>query len=341
MTNDNNDGAAVICANSDCRVAATERCVEGFELSDCPHYGRDPEETSETDRVREKEYIAPSSVRLPSADTLTPDEASRLLRRGNARVVAIIGPRDAGKTSLIASLYELFQEGPVSEIGYAQSQTLHAFEHACHYARAASRRNVPNIHRTPLGEVRFYHLDLGGGQAGDRLALVLGDRAGEEYEGAADDISVVMTFPEVRRADSLTVLVDGRRLLDSGARHNLRSKTAMMLQAFVDGGAVQVDRRLALVLTKTDLVQESPHQTRAERDFVSLAENIQRNFSGVFADIQLFKIAASPKTTTVQRGTGVPELLTFWLEPQRPVDMPLPTRPVFDRAFARVLPIDA
>ena len=341
MTNDDNRGSAVICANSDCRIAATDRCVEGFELSDCPHYGLDPEETSKTDRDREEEYIAPSSVRLPSGNTLTPDEASRLLRRGDARVVAISGPGDAGKTSLIASLYELFQEGPISEIGYAQSQTLHAFEHACHHARAASRRKVPHMHRTHRGEVRFYHLELGGRQAGDRLALVLGDRAGEEYEEAADDISVVITFSEVRRADSLTVLVDGRRLLDSGARHNLRSEIAMMLQAFVDGGAVQVDRRLALVLTKIDLVQESPHQARAERDFVSLAENIQRNFNGVFAVIQSFKIAASPKTATVPRGTGVPELLTFWLEPQRPVDMPLPTRPVFDRAFARVLPTDA
>ena len=336
-----NNEAAVICANLDCRVVETARCIEGFELSACPHYGREPEETSESDHGSEEKSSAPSCIGLPGADTLTPAEASRLLRGGNARVIAIIGPRDAGKTSLIASLYELFQEGPVSEISYAQSQTLHAFEHACHDARAVSRRGVPHINRTPRGAVRFYHLELGGGLAGDRLALVLGDRAGEEYQGAADDVSVVMTFPEARRADSLTVLVDGLRLLDSGARHNLRSEIVMMIQALVDGGAVQVGQRLALVLTKIDLVQESPHKARAEGDFVSLAENIQRNFGRVFSGMQLFKISAAPKTDVLPRGEGVPELLTFWLEPPRPEAAPLPTIPAFNRAFARVVPLDA
>ena len=237
MANDDKDEAAAICSNPDCRVAETDRCVEGSELSTCSYYGHELEETAETGRGSKEKPSVSSRVGLPGASTLTPSETSRLLRGGDARVIAIIGPRDAGKTSLIASLYELFQAGPVSEIGYAQSQTLQAFEQACHDARAASRRGVPDMNRTPLGGVRFYHLSLAGGPAGDRLALVLGDRAGEEYKSAADDVSVVMTFSEVRRADTLTVLVDGQRLIDPVARHNLRSEIVMMLQALVDGGA--------------------------------------------------------------------------------------------------------
>ena len=174
MANNDNDKAAAICANPDCRVVETGRCVEGFELSACSHYGRKLEETSETGRGSEKKPSAPSYIVLPGADTLPLAEASSLLRRGDARVIAIIGPRDAGKTSLIASLYELFQEGPVSEIGYAQSQTLHAFERACHDARAASRRTTPHTYRTSRGEVQFYHLDLVGGFGGTAVSSCLG-----------------------------------------------------------------------------------------------------------------------------------------------------------------------
>ena len=112
----------------------------------------------------------------------------------------------------------------------------------------------------------------------------------------------------------------------------------MILQGFVDGGAVRVAQRLALVLTKSDLVRDSSQMARAMGDFASLKNNIQQIFGGVFSVIQLFETAASPKTDAVRRGTGVPELLAFWLEPSRPVNMSLPTRPASARAFARVVP---
>ncbi|OQS34640.1 hypothetical protein B0T40_15055 [Chromobacterium haemolyticum] len=336
-----NDGFEVSCGNPDCRIAETGRCVEGFQVNACPHYGRELEKAAEDNTDDDEGAGSSTSVVLPGADTLTPIEASRLLRAGDARVIAVIGSSDAGKTSLIASLYDLFQEGPLSGINYSRSQTLHAFEHTCHDARAASRRDVPHMNRTPLGEVRFYHLELGGGRAGERVALILGDRAGEEYRTAANDASVVMAFSEVRRADSLTALVDGQRLLDAGARHNLRSEITMILQAFVDSGAVQVGQRLALVLTKIDLVQESPHRARAEADFDTLATNIRRIFSKEFPVIEQFRVAASPRTELVSRGTGVPELLNFWLEQACPATIPPIARPLFSRAFARVVPLDA
>lgn len=336
---EDDDGAEVVCANADCRIADTGKCVEGLETSKCPHFGHIPSALSEVDAAREMSDAA-KGVRLPGADTLTVAGAAKLLRTGDARIIAIIGPHDAGKTSLIASLYDLFQEGPVSGVEYARSLTLHAFEHTCHDARAASRRNVPHINRTPLGEVRFYHLDLGGGPAGDALALIMGDRAGEEYRSAADDASIVTDFPEVQRADSLTLLVDGKRLLDAGARHNLRSEITMILQALVDGGAVQGGQRLALVLTKMDLVQVSPNRVRAERDFSELLARLEQLFGHVFSVIQAFKIAASPKTDGLPRGTGVPELFAFWLKSAVVAPTPSPPRQAFTRAIARLRPLD-
>ena len=102
---------------------------------------------------------------------------------------------------------------------------------------------------------------------------------------------------------------------------------------------VQDDQRLGLVLTKIDLVQESPQRVRAEGDFASLKKNIQLNFGDIFSVIQLFEIAAAPKTSIVSRGAGVPELFTFWLEPPPP-EMLQPTRLASARAFARVVPLD-
>ena len=89
--------------------------------------------------------------------------------------------------------------------------------------------------RTPRGEVRFYHLEIGKRATTENISLLLGDRAGEEYRELADDPSRAVSLAELARADSLTVLVDGERLLDAGARHNLHSEIILMLQGLRAG----------------------------------------------------------------------------------------------------------
>ena len=190
------------------------------------------------------------------------------------------------------------------------------------------------------GEVRFYHLEIGGGAAGDGLVLVLGDRAGEEYREAADDTSIATGFAEVLRADLLTVLVDGERLLDAGARHNLRGEITLLLQALRDGESLRAGSRLALVLTKLDAVRASPYAERATRDFDALLADLRRHFGDVLSNIEPFHIAASPKTDLLARGTGVAELLCFWLEPAAEPTHAARPAPAFNRAFARLKPLD-
>src|SRR4051794_12798519 len=115
---------AVICSNQDCRVSETGKCVEGLEPDVCPHYG----ETAEVEEnVEEVEPEAPLGVALPNGAALTLVDAGVLLRRADSRLIALIGPRETGKTSLIAGLYDLFQLGEVDGVGFARSSTLHAF----------------------------------------------------------------------------------------------------------------------------------------------------------------------------------------------------------------------
>ncbi len=320
------------CANPDCRIAETGKCVEGLETAKCPHYGRAPAEANEGNG----DAPEVASVRLAGAELLDVETAGRHLRASDCRVIAIIGPSDSGKTSLIASLYDLFQNGPVADVEFAGSDCLHAFEHTCHDARAASRRNVPHINRTPRGEARYCQLDVAGGDAGAGLTLILGDRAGEEYRSAADDTAIAVGFVEVHRADTLALLVDGERLLDTGARHNLRSEILMMLQALVDGHAVRPGQRLALVLTKIDLVRGSPIAARVNGDFTGLASTLRGLFAHILDTIELFEIAASPKTDAIARGTGVADLFLFWLGAAKPpVTESLPW-PHVERSFARL-----
>jgi hypothetical protein len=322
---------ALTCSNADCEVSKTGKCVEGLETSKCPHFGKlaAPPEPSDEDEIQK----AIDTVPLPSGARLTISQVNPIRRAHFSRIIAIIGPYKCGKTSLIASLYDLFQRGSTTEgFSFVRSDTLHAFERACHHARAVSQRKVPETDRTPRGEVEFFHLGMA--HNGAQIDLILGDRAGEEYLNAADNPTDNANFIETRRADTITLLVDGSSLLDDTKRHGVLTDSVMIIQALIDGGAVATNQRMALVLTKLDEVQASGKQTRALRDFDRIRDKLKELFGDCFLSLETFMVASSPITDVLPRGHNVTHLLAFWTAPVPPPPVRIYSEPAvreFDR----------
>jgi hypothetical protein len=326
------------CANPDCRVREDGRCIEGFgNKTECPHFGRFQIVPAQAAAKPEPEPTP--SVTMSLSTTMSVGEADVALKSKECRVIAIAGPQDAGKTSLIAGLYDLFQLGQVGSIAFGQSYSLHAFEEAAHDSRAASRRESPDTARTARGEVRFYHLNLVDTESGAAPTVLLGDRAGEEYLEARSNPDSAKSFPELSRADVITMLVDGQRLLDVGRRHNVRSEIRQTIQAFVEAGAVSPSQRLAIVLTKVDMVRKSEEAgSRALADFEGLVANLRTSYGSKFAAVERFIIAAQPKSDGAKRGDGLDGLLAYWMaEPvrYRPAKVAFHVPPA-DRYFARL-----
>ena len=241
----------VSCNNAECRVIETGKCVEGLTLALCPHYRANAlvEISVESSSVINNETNELPDLELPKAERLTVNEASTALRSAPSRLIAIVGPTLSGKTSLIASLCNLFQKGKVDTMCFARSRTFFAFEQACHHARAASKRDSPETEHTNLGSgVGFYHLGIM--VDGHFLQVLLADRSGEDYRSAADDPTNAAEFVEVKRADSITIMVNGDLLLDSTNRHDVRPDTLMILQGLKDGDAAFLDAETGSRLDK-------------------------------------------------------------------------------------------
>lgn len=307
------------CANADCRFATDGKCVEGYPLSECPHLSQvsveDIEEAEEPKVIREPVRL----INLSLGDALNRTQASSLQRRLLSRLVGIIGPNDSGKTSLLASIYDLLQEGPVANVGFAGSSTLVGFEKVCHDARAASRRNTPHMERTSAGaDAAFFHLDLRLDN-GDLVALFLGDRSGEDYLAAGDNLSRAGEFFELRRADVVTLLVNGEHLASSEHRHEAKAVSYQVVDALVEAGSFRRGCRLAIVLTKQDYVLGSLHAERVKKEFDGIVDALIKRHGSYFGDIERFIVAASPKDITkLKRGDGVDQLLLFWLRADAP-----------------------
>lgn len=329
----------VQCDNPDCKVAQDGRCIEGQDLSACTHFGKAlliVEQPASTAAPK-----SPHGVRLPSADALTRVEAETLLRGQPCNVIALVGPFDSGKTSLIASAYDLFQHGPVGEYSFAGSSTLRSFELACHDTRRASKRKKPKMERTSTGEATYFHLDLAAGGCQDKRAALLANRSGEDYMDAQSDPSLAKEYVELHRADVLTVLADGERLLDLGLRHEVRNDICLTLRAFQEAGATRPWQRLAVVLSKLDAVLMNEAKTERTLQFYeSIVQDVREQFAQDFIEIQSFRVAASPQSATAARGTGMVDLLSYWMSPPavlHPAKVPA-VIPIAARSFGRLRP---
>jgi hypothetical protein len=303
------------CSNLDCKVWQDGKCVEGLSFDECPHFGKPPQPSPPPGAVVEE----PHRVLLPPGDLLPVEDASRVLRRGRSRVIAIVGPKEAGKTTLIASIFELFLRGPIGPFRFSGSRTLYAFERACHPSRAVSQNVVPKTERTILADVHFYHLVTRKNED-EPIDMLLADRGGEDYRASADDPSSARGFVEIRRADTITFLVDGRRLLQATTRSSTVSEILGIVQALIDADLVADLPRVAIVLTKLDEVARSGDCERTWRDFARLATRFRTLFGEQFGEVRSFEVAACPSDTSLPLGHGVDALFHYWQ------DEPCPSR---------------
>ncbi|MEH2612948.1 TRAFAC clade GTPase domain-containing protein [Bradyrhizobium sp. AZCC 1693] len=325
--------AEMICSNPDCRVSVDKKCVEGLTFDKCQFFGKPPADLQPSDGGNTD---AAAGIDLDPGAPLHALQASGVLRASRSRVIGIIGAYDCGKTSLMAGLYDLFQEGPIGGVTFAGSSTLHGFEKICHDSRVASKRGTAHSARTSRGEVTFYHLDVQRDGEADIVSLLLADRSGEEYEEVADDMANGHSMSELRRADTVTVLVDGRRLCDPKSRHDVINSVAPIVQGLQESGAFARRPQLAVVLTKNDALVASDKADVATADFDRLVETMERRFSERFSVIRKFVTTASPTGMAVKRGDGLQDLLLYWLNESPPEAAPAPVPISNDRVFANL-----
>jgi Double-GTPase 2 len=333
----------VSCSQPGCPVGVSGRCLEGFDpASTCPYQ---TQQDIQSDEVAT--YGAQDFITLPSGEALTQGQAAEVAREDICKVIIIAGPLNSGKTTILTSLYEAFQEAPFSNFLFRGSRTLFGFERRSHLGRKESGAEEPDTTHTSLREgVVFLHLALSVMEE-EKLrhsSLLLSDVSGELFRRLRDSSEAAKEFSALRRADHLCIVIDGAKISSPEERHVASNDSRSMLRSIIESGNFAPNSVIDIVFTKWDIVVEAMQFSEREvRDFINATKSSLVAISSRF-EIRFHEIAARPSLNAkVPFAHGLPTLLRSWMSNARQlrdraiVYSPKQTRREFDRFTTAII----
>lgn len=331
---------ASVCRIPDCPVRATGKCKNRFDPVDgCPDFGPRDDASVEVAPVPESPEAPLQSelVQVPSGDVMHLPDVAALMRSEHPRIVALVGEQQAGKTTLLASIYQQFCKGPFAGHYFAGSRTLTAFARRHHMSLLNSGRTVPTTPRTSRDDpVGFLHLTLRPTRGGALQHVLLSDRSGEAFEAARTDTTLVDELLEVRQASRVCFLLDGARFLSDDQRAGYMRRFKQMIRALHDNGALRASVPIEILTTKIDKIGNAPESERVLAILTDYETTLLRDFSTMGIDIAGFRICALPRADYSLGYPGLEDALGRWIAPRPPSDVRLMAAPDAVRQLDRL-----
>ncbi len=245
------------CDHPDCTLPVGGTCARAAEflepLATCPSLVREPQPLSPdlAAPLQNAEGGAPTPWR---GAALSYQEAHALMGRSMAHVVAVLGPTDVGKTSLLAALFGMLSNGRRASLPYrfATSRSLRGWYDLA--LRAQQGRSVPRTSRSD--STTFLHLGLRPEKLNDdRLVdVLLSDVSGEwvaEWVRKTDSAAAEhLRFLD--RANAHVVVIDAAERLNNKSNKG-DSQSARLLQRIAQHNR-DCQAVVAIVLAKFDQV---------------------------------------------------------------------------------------
>lgn len=247
--------------------------------------------------------------------------ANELKKSVMTDIIVVAGGVNAGKTTLLSSLYDQFMEGPVGNLKFAGTLTLRGFEEVGYTAKTTSRQSSPIVDHTDIGaDEIFLHLKLVNTEAQIGFKhLLMTDWSGEISRRVSTSVEFARTLDVIRSCARFALLIDGDRIANPDERQKERTLALLVLRSCLDATILGDESNCDIVFTKWDLIQSGPPGT------IKLIEQIKSDIAGDFADrlgtLTFHETAARVQTvgtgeSAVDRladGYGLKELLHCWV----------------------------
>lgn len=267
------------------------------------------QEAEGTENVVDDEYLD-----LPSGDYLSPTRSATIASRSPTRLIVIAGGAECGKTTLLASIFELFQRGPFAGFSFAGSRTLLGLEKRCHLARIASNRSSPETEHTQLSpedtllHLRVRELDM----ESEPIDLLFTDLAGERFRLARDSTDECRRLGILKRADRFVVMLDGAKLSDAAGRHAAYADGRSLLRSCLDAEMLDIGSQVDVLISKLDIIEKHDGDGSVRTYIETIKSALSDDFSGRVAGLRFIEVAASPVEDTRSLGHNLHLCFPDW-----------------------------
>jgi hypothetical protein len=257
------------------------------------------QETTSEARINRSPSID-NIISITDGKSLSLREASEIIREENTLLFTIAGPQESGKTTILASIWELILNGEFGDYLFAGSKTLPGFEKRCFESRISSGRHIATTQHTGLAENSILHLKMRKSDLNEEATNILfSDLAGERYRLAKDSLLEAKKMNLIPRSDHFILLIDGGKIIDKSKRQEAISDTRLILRSFLDSGMLNKNSFIDIVFSKWDLIVLDLNMGGDIIKFTNIIESdLRRNFESKFGMLNFFKIAARPEPSS-------------------------------------------
>lgn len=273
---------------------------------------------------------------LPPSEMLSLEDADQFLRWRDAAIIAVVGERNGGKTTLVTEIYGRFLRGPFADACFCHSLSLLGFEKKSFQSRAESGALFPDTPRTSAQDgLRFFHLALVNDSDFHRRDLLISERAGEVYREVRDKPDRAGEMIEIRKATAIAFIIDGERVAAVRKRAEVFASVRDTIRALVETENIARCTKIQLVATKCDLLEDSSLED-ARNALSEFEQAIIAMLAGKF-NVETFRTTARDPKSGPNSSSSLAPLLKSWLRPMPQVVFENPKIPELSDEFDRLL----
>ncbi|MFQ6601888.1 TRAFAC clade GTPase domain-containing protein [Flavobacterium sp. C3NV] len=319
------------CSQEGCEIRKDGKCLEGLD-SECPHFYWDDDNEDEEDISVKSEEASiinkvTNKINVFKGSELGLDEISSVTQRYECDSVIILGDLDCGKTTLLATIFDLFQIGQFKKYLFAGSLTQKGFEIRSHLSRSASGVTKADTERTKALDFRILHISIKDLETSLKKHFLLSDISGETIQLArGSGAAMKEQLGVVKLANHLIYIIDGEKLAGSERAAAIQD-ALVFIQVAIDNKIFDDKTVLNVLVSKWDLLQELTN--------FNLYDIVESKINGRFLtklkEIKYRRIASRPEeenSTAVDLGFGLQDLITdFMTENKSQKKIPIRVQP--------------